>query len=384
MARRGKHDLFKWRDDNAGYYENFTVRGRRFRRSLNTDRRDEAEARAAQNYAAALAGQTEAAALPASTATPAAQPTAVFPSDQTLSHVLGQYWLEHGQFLPSASDIQRMGRELMAGLGKDKRAADLTVSDLTRYAARRRATLANRSVNIELEHLRAVLARARDQGVPAPTFKWSKILLEEEGPREHILSEDEEARLFAALRPDYHAMIRFALLTGMRLDNVVSLTWRQIDRQAGVITLRVKSKKPGGELHYVPITPAIGAILDQERGNHFQRVFTYVCERNRHDPRRNVRQDKGARYPYTHDGWRKAWSCALTAAAIEDFRFHDLRHTAGTRTLRAVGNLQIVQKQLGHKDIRTTLRYTKSDLGDVRTAMEQAQASMDGRSKIRR
>jgi integrase len=94
-------------------------------------------------------------------------------------------------------------------------------------------------------------------------------------------------------------MVRFALVTGARLGNVIDLTWRQVDWDAGTIAFRVKSRKPGGKLHYLLITPAVAAILSRERGRHQARVFTYVRARNRYDPRTKVRQRKGERYPFT-------------------------------------------------------------------------------------
>ena len=104
-------------------------------------------------------------------------------------------------------------------------------------------------------------------------------------------------------------------------------------------------------------------------------VFTYVCARNRYDPRTKTIQRKGERYPFTQDGWRKQWSRALAEAKIQDFRYHDLRHSAGTRALRAYRNLKAVQRMLGHNDIKTTLRYTRSDVEDVRAAMEAVEKS---------
>lgn len=180
-----------------------------------------------------------------------------------------------------------------------------------------------------------------------------------------MLSAEEEARLFAALRSDYHPFVRFALLSGLRLSNVIELAWRQVDRDAGVIWLHIK----GGDQDYTPITPAMAAILDAARGHNFQRVFTYVCDRNRHDRHSGVCQEKGKRYPFAKNGWRKDWARALVVAGIEDFRFHDLRHTAATRVLRATGNLEVVKRMLHHRDISTTLRYAKSNLADVRAAM---------------
>jgi len=354
-----KRSLVTQREGSHNYYENFTVKGHRFRRSLETDHRETAEILAAKIRSDALLGKL----------------TGNKP-EHTLTQALGRYWLEHGQHLRSASDLKRLGRVLQDGLGKNVLLSEITASDLTTYAARRRAALSNRSVNIELEHLRAVIGRARSLWrVHTPELDWQSILLEEAGEREHVLSEEEERRLFGALRPDFHPMVHFALVTGARLGNVIGLTWRQVDWDAGTIVFRIKSRKPGGELHYLPLTRAVAAILSREVGRHPMSVFTYVCARNRYDPRTKTIQRKGERYPFTQDGWRKQWSRALAEAKIQDFRYHDLRHSAGTRALRAYRNLKAVQRMLGHNDIKTTLRYTRSDVEDVRAAMEAVEKS---------
>jgi len=83
---------------------------------------------------------------------------------------------------------------------------------------------------------------------------------------------------------------------------------------------------------------------------------------------------KGQRYPISKDGWRKVWKAALDEAGIEDFRFHDLRHTRGTRILRRTGNLAAAQKALGHKHIRTTLRYAHAFDDDVRNALKASES----------
>jgi integrase len=182
-------------------------------------------------------------------------------------------------------------------------------------------------------------ARRRSRQTSHHTFDWQKVLLEEAGEREHVLS-DEEERFWQALRADYHAMVRFALVTGARLGNVIGLTWRQVDWDAGRIVFRVKSKRPGGEIHYLPITQTVTVILSRDCGNHPVLVFTYICARNRRWGA--VDQHKGQRYPFTKNGWRKEWKAALLRAGIEDFRFHALRHTAATRALQAHRNLKTV------------------------------------------
>ena len=67
---------------------------------------------------------------------------------------------------------------------------------------------------------------------------------------------------------------------------------------------------------------------------------------------------------------RKPWVAALKAAEIDAFRFHDLRHTRGTRILRATGNLAAAKSALAHRSIKTTLRYAHAAEDDVRKALE--------------
>jgi integrase len=389
---RGKQSSRLFVERGGRFYENFSARGHRFRGSLATDRLEEAATRSALRYAAAVhsdeayqaAVRAETDPIEVSFAAADGPPIVgrvVDPRDQTLEEVCGTYWLQHAQHTPSADNLQRMirtllhgikdrrGRIKMMGLSANKRVRDLTIADLRNYAARRRALVSNRSVNCEFVCLRAALNWAKQDGVPVPEFRWKRdnIMLPEAGERESILSAEEEARLFAALRPDYHALVRFALLSGLRLDNVISLTWRQVDWDAREIRLRVK----GGKQKAIAISSAMLAILEGERGRNFQRVFTFECRRNRHDRHAGIVQNKGERYPFSSNGWRVDWKRALAAAGIEDFRFHDLRHTFATRLLRATNNLELVRQALTHEDIATTVRYAKSQLSDVRLGLEK-------------
>ena len=50
----------------------------------------------------------------------------------------------------------------------------------------------------------------------------------------------------------------------------------------------------------------------------------------------------------TYEGMKSAWRRAIKRAVVEDFRFHDNRHTAATRLLRSGANLKVVQKLLRH------------------------------------
>jgi integrase len=168
------------------------------------------------------------------------------------------------------------------------------------------------------------------------------------------------------IRPDYAPLIEFALTTGLRFTACQRLTWADVDMAQKVARVRMKSKKPGGRLLELPLPEAAMELVREQRGMHPIYVFTYVCKKSR--GRRKV----GERYPFSKNGWRKDWAKALSIADIEDFRFHDLRHTAASRVQRAVGNLRVTQQMLGHASIQSTVRYAHVRSDEVRRAMEEA------------
>lgn len=289
-------------------------------------------------------------------------------SDISLNDAFVRYWREHAERLPSYDDIARIGEALISDLGATGLLSDITADMVAHYVARRRKGLSDASVNRELTVLRSVMRMASLRwGKRVAAIDWKRQWLLEPAPRDRVLSIDEEARLFAELRQDMHGLVRFALATGMRFDNIRSLRWLQVDWQTRIIRLRVKSRRPGGEVHAVPITPGIAAILSTERGRHAEFVFTFA-EHDLHQ------RPTGGRRPFTQSGWRREWGRALKQAGIADFRFHDLRHTTATRLLRATGNLRLVQQLLGHRAIETTLRYARSEIDDVRAGLERLEA----------
>lgn len=303
-----------------------------------------------------------------------------------LRAALGRYWNEIGQHSAAPYDELWRADMLVGELGPDTTLDQITDNEMTRVVARLRGRkarykdtlLAPATVNRTVELLRRVWRRARDlwgADVGESEPRWGAHRLHEPDERVRSLSGDEEQRLFTALREDYHPMVRFALLSGMRLDNVLSLRWSQVDYQTMAITIKTKSRKPGGAVRRVPITQAMLLLLAQQRGHHDTFVFTYTCAKSRGERKR------GQRYPFSPDGWRKAWSAALAAAGIQDFRFHDLRHTAATRTLAASGNLKAVSRMLGHTEVTTTAKYAHVLDDDVREAMELGQRPPTAKSR---
>ena len=134
----------------------------------------------------------------------------------------------------------------------------------------------------------------------------------------------------------------------------------------GLAVMRAWSKK-------IPLTSSMRDLLFPLQGNHPEAVFTYVCRK-----KRGLRV-VGCRYPITYEGTKTAWRRALPVSGVQDFRFHDNRHTAATRLLRSGARLKIVQKLLRHSTIATTARYAHVTIDDLREAMEKSQTQSQNR-----
>lgn len=279
----------------------------------------------------------------------------------SLNEAFGKYYEEVARHHATATQADYWMDRLLKGLG-NKMLHEVEDGDIASYIAKRRADVSNASVNRETQLLRRVYRHANlnwkvDVGEMP---NWPRHLLPEPAGRVRELTSREEAALFAAIREDFHPLIRFALMSGARLGNCIRLTWAEVDYDA----MEMRFRQKGGTMHVLPITSAMKILLANQRGDHPIYVFTYVCART------IGKRQKGKRYPFSTTGWRRVWARALTKAKIADFRFHDLRHTTATRLMRATGNLKLVKEVLGHTDIATTSRYAHVTKDDVRKALE--------------
>lgn len=226
------------------------------------------------------------------------------------------------------------------------------------------------TVNRTLDLLRRVVRRARDNWNAAIVREpvWKKHRLKENKRPVREISATEETTLDQVEDLDFAELRRFAIITGLRRANLL-LTWSQVDFELGVIRVIAK----GGVPRVLPLSAEAYALLWKRRDQHPEFVFTYKAKRTWKDRTRKGRKlgdlVEGQRYPITYHGMgsnKRKWKKAGV-----DARIHDLRHTTGMRTLRATGNLRVVQKILGHTDIAITAKfYTDANLEDMRAAME--------------
>jgi integrase len=346
-----------YRSPKSPYFQyDFQWKGRRFHGSTGCTGRRQAEAVEARIRAEAVASDK-----------PARPPI-------TVDEAAGLYAARIEE-KPGYRTSRAILAALVAGLGGNRLLSEITQGELARLVAKRRHGRANSSVNREIQDWRATWRWAsRNRYDVGEMPDWGALLLPvaERDPRE--ASEGEEQRLFAALREDLRPFALFALRSGWRLSEVINLCWSDVDMANATAVTRIK----GGRIIQRPLGREMLAIISSQPRVAAQ-VFTYLCHRSRttHADKRGrqrIARREGERYPISLWGWRKEWKAALEAAGIDSFRFHDLRHTAGTRLLRATGNLKATQKALAHRSIKTTLRYAHVDDQDIRNAYDAVQS----------
>jgi integrase len=210
------------------------------------------------------------------------------------------------------------------------------------------------AVNREVQLLSRLFSLAiserkiKENPCDARHFPKGKKLLKGERRRKHRLSSEERVRLFAALntnsRKYIFRMVILDLNTGLRRGEIFNLRVEDIDFVRNVIKL---TETKTDEYQEVEMNSIVRDLLEQlvaeAKANEYEYLFT--------SPK------TGTRYQCI----KKSFRSALREAEIEDFRFHDLRHTfsslAGDDPNVTVNALA---ETLGHKNWRTTMQYTHS------------------------
>lgn len=293
----------------------------------------------------------------------------------TFSEACGRYWLEVGQYAKSAGQIESHIDYLLKQLGEATPLNEIDDDKIAKLVARRRGEyvvkhmkpkkskepkplkrVSNATVNRStLEPLKRVLLRARNLwGQQVAPIRWREHKLAEPEERVRTLSADEEKRFFIALAQPYFPITYFAMRTGCRKMECINLKRSDIDWAARTIKILGK----GGILKTVPLPIDVQEIIFPLTPTHDGYVFAAPAKEN--EPRCRM----------TERAYYAAVKAACRRAGIDDFRLHDLRHTAATRLLKATGNLKMAQKLLRHASIKTTAKYAHVFDDELRDALD--------------
>ncbi|WP_457667711.1 tyrosine-type recombinase/integrase [Thiolapillus sp.] len=164
--------------------------------------------------------------------------------------------------------------------------------------------------------------------------------LTENNKRVRYLSDDERKRLIEACKASewdkLYLLVLLAITTGARLGELQGLHWNEINFSSRTATLPHTKNGDSRILTFPPVT-----ITELQRFREVGKGLVFASE---------VKWRK----PFD---FRKHWNKALKQASIENFKFHDLRHTCASYLAMNGATLHEIAQVLGHRNIQTTMRY---------------------------
>ena len=228
---------------------------------------------------------------------------------------------------------------LTAFFGRDARAAGFTTHQIRQYQlARRAAGAATGTINRETSALHRMCALAVHWGW-LDTVPGFPDRLRENPPRQGFFEHPEYLAVRVHLPAPWQDILDLAYYSGWRKQEILGLTWEEIDEAGGVIRLSPgRSKSLVGRI--LPISLPIAEAL----------------------ARRRARRDPGSPLVFHRDGipirrWRTAWRTACQAAGVPTRFLHDCRRTTARNLIRANVPERVAMLLTGHKSRAIFDRY---------------------------
>lgn len=178
---------------------------------------------------------------------------------------------------------------------------------IDRIVSRQLARRSDRTKDLYVALIRAIFRKAVREWEWLENIPAFKTYSRGGKVRVRYLNHDQAKALLERLPAHQAEVVCFALATGLRQGNILGLTWDRVDMTRRIVTIEHGDTK-NGEALGVPLNDVALAVLSRQQGRHTTHVFTF-----RGHPLRNANN--------------RAWRAALKACGIQDFRWHDLRHT---------------------------------------------------------
>ena len=286
------------------------------------------------------------------------------------------------QYAPSVEVDRKSGKATVAAikatfgeLFDKKLLTEINAWQIEKFKAKRlKAGISPVTVNRDLDRIRAALSKAVEWKIlkahPLAGVKRAKV---EDEQRVRFLNADEEGRLRAALEAreagrrqrratgNAHAVARgrearpawadvqytdhvaplvlLAMNTGLRRGELLGLTWESVDRTKKLLKVSAATAK-SQRVRYIPLNTEAATVIE--------RLY-------KHSAKKGLVFPGGEGAAMTHV--KRSWASLMTAAQLEDFHFHDLRHHFASQLVMAKVDLYTVKELLGHSDFALTQRY---------------------------
>lgn len=269
--------------------------------------------------------------------------------------------------LRSVSDVKRQLEWWASVLGEHKPVAEIKRPDIMKAVEGMMTTPKNKreqprqaepaTINRYLAAIRGLLKKCAGE--------WEMIdaappitLREEPKGRVRVLKPEQMKTLLEALPQHWRRIYLFDLATGLRASNEVGLQWTHVDMERRRLLVGSEDFK-NGEDFGIPLNDTAMEILRQCVGDSATHVFTY--------------QGKPMK-ALSHKTWKKA----LKKAGIENFRWHDLRHTWATMMIESGVHPNDLQSLGGWKDQSMVRRYAHLRTEHLRGSSQMIDKNLGG------
>ena len=263
----------------------------------------------------------------------------------------GERYMEHAKVNKrSWLRDEQMLRHLQKFFGTERQLSEITSADIEGYKMHRKARVSGSTVNREMALLKRMfnLAIEWDFFLGQNPFRKVKFFREfNTGLR--VLSREEEEKLLQNAAPYLQDLIRFALNTGMRVGEIFSLRWSNVDLEKDVLNVFApKTQKIRG----IPINADARKVLEYWALGKRNEFIFYNPETGK---------------PFVD--LKAGFKLACKKAGIEGVTWHTLRHTFASRLVDRGVDIVTVKELLGHSSITVTMRYTHTNLESKRAAV---------------
>ncbi len=289
-----------------------------------------------------------------------------------------QHWVEANHSQPD----ETMARLRRFNIGA-KQLDQIRLADIETWRTNKQKNGRSHStINRDISALRASLQKAWDWELldnhPLARLKPLKV---DRRPLVRYLTQGEEKRLYTALQARDNLMrearvsankhreergyelypnlgtyadnltplVILAINTGLRRGELWNLTWRDIDLRKKTLTVSGQGAK-SGQTRHIPLNTAALEALKTHRGEAVPMPTVPV---------------------FGNAEFRTAFNGVLGRAKIQNFRFHDLRHTFASKLVMAGVPLNTVRELMGHGSIEMTLAYAHLAPENLRDAVDK-------------
>jgi len=232
----------------------------------------------------------------------------------------------------------------------------IAIKDIEKFKLERSGQVGPATVNRELATLKTMFSKA---------VIWDKLhentarnvkFLKEPAGRLRFLEREEIVKVLANCNKILRPIVVLALNTGMRRGELFGLKWHDVDFKNNIITL-LDTKN--GEKREVYMNEQVKTALIRVR-KHPDSAYIFCNKDGK--PLHDI---------------RKSFFTALKKSGINNFHFHDLRHTFASQLAMSGTDINTVRELLGHKDVRMTLRYSHLSPSYKRRAVDILGRKMD-------